>query len=549
MVEGSTTFAPVTLAPGHLLRGRVVDDAGNPVEGAAISAALAGGRQGGFQWRTHSDAAGAFSWDGAPDGSLSLFLANPGFQRATTTLAANAKEHVITLQRPTEQAIRVQGEVYDDDTGAPIPVFEVLVSQGVGRERAAKEGRDGRFTLSLDRSFNSSGASMIAIHAGGYEPAEGRSVPATNVDDPLTFRLRRSKGWNGVVLLPNGEPAFKAEVALSSLLCSPILGRRQLLYRDQCVFRLTGEDGRFHFDSLESVPSRREASAAAIGYGHHLAKLIVAVHPQGYAEMDVAQLDRQPTLKLQPWGRIEGLLHFSGRSVARQQINASKRFCLPWVPSILLSPMVFTTSTDADGRFAMEDVPPGEHALGCCFPRCNDEIRCTAHVNPGETSRADLGGNGSTLAGRVSVPKYQSGFDFSQSQGDLRRVLAKPADLPSAVRRTDFASDKAYDQASEVNGAKRIAWWRSPEGLAAWRESRSYAVWFDADGAFHAEDVPAGDYTFHVLLHEPAEHSDGERPIHPPRLLGIYQARVVVPESGNAKPGEPVDLGIVELAE
>ena len=284
-----------------------------------------GDGRGDFGGAYHSDAAGAFSWDGAPDGSLSLFLANPGFQRATTTLAANAKEHVITLQRPTEQAIRVQGEVYDDDTGAPIPVFEVLVSQGVGRERAAKEGRDGRFTLSLDRSFNSSGASMIAIHAGGYEPAEGRSVPATNVDDPLTFRLRRSKGWNGVVLLPNGEPAFKAEVALSSLLCSPILGRRQLLYRDQCVFRLTGEDGRFHFDSLESVPSRREASAAAIGYGHHLAKLIVAVHPQGYAEMDVAQLDRQPTLKLQPWGRNRGTAPFFGtfgRAPANQRFQA-----------------------------------------------------------------------------------------------------------------------------------------------------------------------------------------------------------------------------------
>ena len=152
-----------------------------------------------------------------------------------------------------------------------------------------------------------------------------------------------------------------------------------------------------------------------------------------------------------------------------------------------------------------------------------------------------MGGNGSTLTGKLFVPEYQSGFDFSHSRGQLERVQAKPADLPSTVRRSDFASDEAYDKASESDGARRIAWWQSPEGLAAWREARTYAVWFDADGTLHAEDVPAGEYDLTAFLQVPTEG------LAITRTVGIYKVKVVVPNGGNSKTADPVNLGTIDL--
>jgi hypothetical protein len=544
-IEKPTAIAPATLAPGHLLRGRVVDGAGRPLEDVGISAELSGPSPQAFEWRAKTDAAGSFSWDGAPDSPLSLSLSKLGFRRTTTALTADGKENVLTLEKPEEETgIRVQGEVYEEAGGAPIPAFEVLLSEGPHGVLVSKEGRDGKFTVRLDSPPTPSGGASIAIRAEGYEPAASQPVPAANGVCTLIFRLRRSNGWNGVVLLPDGRPAVKAEVALSSQWGGPGLGRRQLLYRDQCVFRLTGQDGRFHFDSLDSVaPHPQRATLPTISpYGYGLARHIVAVHPQGYAEGDLDKPDRQPVLHLQPWGRIEGLLRSPAGPVAQRRVWINKRFWGPWVPSITLSPMVFMTTTDSDGRFVLEDVPPGEHALGCLFPGAGGETRLTIQVKAGETSRVELGGNGATLTGKLFVPEYQSGFDFSHSHGHLQRVQAKRPDLPTA-KRSDFASDEAFEQAAKSDAIKRIAWWQSPEGLAAWREARSYALWFDADGTFHAEDVPAGQYDLMVQL-----QALGER-VGRPRPVGHLssKAKVVVQESGNTKSGKPVNLGTVEL--
>jgi hypothetical protein len=172
------------------------------------------------------------------------------------------------------------------------------------------------------------------------------------------------------------------------------------------------------------------------------------------------------------------------------------------------------------------------------------ETRATIQVKPGETTAVELGGNGRALLGHIAVPGRESGFDFSKSRGQLKRRQTRPIDLPRTVRGSDFPDDEAYQQAARNEGVKLITYWQSAEGLNAWREHRVYAVWFDADGAFHADDIPAGDYELNVFLQDPVGRL-GVASI--PRSLGIYSASVTVPDKNASEESEAANLGTVTL--
>jgi hypothetical protein len=219
---------------------------------------------------------------------------------------------------------------------------------------AGKEGTSGTFSIRLG---SESKPVVIEIHADGYMPERVENISNTDGDKSPEFRLRASTGWNGQVLLPNGEPAVGAEVALSRQGGGPILGDRRLLFKEQSINRVADANGRFHFDPVG------ETKNGPVGDG----KNIVAVHPQGYAEREVEQLARSPIIQLQPWGRIEGVLRSAGQALANEKVCIFKRMWNPWTPSINLYGETFITTTDAKGEFVFEFVPPGEHALGHLF--------------------------------------------------------------------------------------------------------------------------------------------------------------------------------------
>jgi hypothetical protein len=339
------------------------------------------------------------------------------------------------------------------------------------------------------------------------------------------FRLRASQGFDGIILTPEGHPAVGAEVVLAAGDKGAILGRRKLLYREETNYRVTDKEGRFHF-----------APAKA-------AKVVIAVHATGNGERDVQKLSRDRNIRLQLWGRIEGILRSAGNPVPGAKVSLAKRFWNPWTPAVTLYPDPFIAVTDSGGRFIFKDVPPGDHALGHLFPGGMVETRGTLRVNPGETTQIDLGGSGHPVTGKIRTQKVQAGFDFSHNSGALKIFSANPADLPNLSRRKDFTTDAAYKEAEKLDGARRTAYWNSAEGLAAWREALSYTVWFDEDGTFHADDVPAGEYDFNVSLKVLGKPGDQllQRPV---RFL---KSRVNVPDAPASQSGEPTDLGTVEL--
>jgi hypothetical protein len=141
------------------------------------------------------------------------------------------------------------------------------------------------------------------------------------------------------------------------------------------------------------------------------------------------------------------------------------------------------------------------------------------------------------------VSKVETGFNFSHSRGVLKAVMTQPVDLENLARRNNFPSDEAYQEAARLDAARRTAYWQSAEGLAIWRQARSYAVWFDADGTFHADDVPPGNYELSAFLEVPVEGKQFPET----RSAGMFKAAVVIPPATISNSDQPANVGDVEL--
>jgi RNA polymerase sigma factor (sigma-70 family) len=95
-----TTVADITLQPGHILRGQVLDDSGVPMPNVVVRTDTDDGiRQ--FEWRTQTDAEGRFEWRSAPaDPVLFWFEAESAHDvLRKIPLQADGTEYQVTLRR------------------------------------------------------------------------------------------------------------------------------------------------------------------------------------------------------------------------------------------------------------------------------------------------------------------------------------------------------------------------------------------------------------------------------------------------------------------
>lgn len=533
VAEPPADAAPVEfrLAKGVALRGRVVDDRGEPVAGAAVGV---------HRWRdgnvlslvgtgvkTGDD--GRFTWADAPPDPLALKVYKEGFDRLEGVPATpgGPGEVTLTIRRP----VVLRGRVRDNDTGAAVEKFNVQYranrkdGSSVGSSR---DGAGGAFEVAFpDRGETYA----VRVEADGYLPAESPPLPPPKAgEDALTHDvwLRKGKLITGTILRPDGQPAAGAVAALrGTYALSAHNGRLMRSNHRGAADGVTDAQGRY------TLPARTGQV------------LVVVTHDAGWVEFERdAEADAAGPIILWPWARVEGRLMKGDRPWPRQHVRLEPR--LVSQPGGRFSARAYfryETVTDDAGRFVFDRVVDGEATVsvwrtygdggsGQHFQEVSHGVPLT--LKPGDQmAGVQIGGTGRPVVGRVTVPE------------DLKGAGQRPATVQIYLPRPPFDPPaEYYDLPPEAKAAVRREFEQTPAYLEYAKRVKEFVTVVGADGSFRVEDVPPGEYNLHVSIHErsPTEQNYW-------RYAATAQAKLTVPDvvGGAAWSPDPVDVGLLEM--
>jgi hypothetical protein len=367
-------------------------------------------------------------------------------------------------------------------------------------------------------------------------------VPPIALDSgECTFNveLHKGKGPAGVVLLPDGQPANGATVWLVEPGQFLRIGDQAQAGHSTAVSVLTEADGTYQFPS---VPG---------------AYLLVALHPQGYAEANAEAYAKSPDLRLQAWARVEGVYRIGAQPAVNQtvSIDADPTRNHYGDPRVVHG---WNTGTDDQGRFVFEFVAPGRGRIGGPLVKASAhgyQHSRTAHysVAPGETAQVTMGGTGRPVVGRAVMPEgAKREFDWSGGAGELVSTIRE---LPGVQKIPD-----EFDRLPPKERRKRFfAWLKTEDGRKYLADRKRYREAENAasdkipkemlhfgvgeDGTFRIEDVPSGNYNMTITFRPKTEAVPGL----PDRPVATLAKRVEVADMPGGRSDEPLNLGSLEV--
>jgi hypothetical protein len=189
-------------------------------------------------------------------------------------------------------------------------------------------------------------------------------------------------------------------------------------------------------------------------------------------------------------------------------------------------------TTDEQGRFVFERVPPGPHRLFRVLnlhEGLSGPIGLSHHTNvlvtPGEITRITLGGTGRKVVGRVVTEPSNVRVAWAQQLQRLVQVRNEPAPKPD-----QFPDMTAYHQA-----------WRAHDAA----QNQSYFE-IAADGTFVIDDVGPGVFQLEIKAVAPRPQPlDPERFEKPETILGSLKKTVTIPGTTTDGNTDVFDLGTV----
>jgi hypothetical protein len=584
-------FGDLTLQPGFKVEGRI-----RLADGEAVpenTRVLLARQQAWDSIETIADTEGRFRFAGVPAESISLTARVPGYTyslrnasldtlnpfRLIGRVHADKTDLIVELEpgdgresmggssqalrqeplRGAEAAdpagdIRVTGTVVDAGTGEPLPSFTVTEGREEPHRRdiqwfATRRSThtDGNFAIGF---FRHQQAPAVLIEADGYLPhASGLiNVAETN----LIVALQKGSGPEGMLLKPDGQPAGGVTVYLTDSRNAVYVSGEGMVVQERMYRGTRGiptdDSGRFSFAPQVDANS------------------VVVVDEAGYAEVTVEDLARSPEVRLKPWARVEGELRIGTRPGANETIRLGlpPRVSFRGSPAIPPLSLFLTTTTDAEGRFRFDRVPP---VLVQIYhePKVRDSRTgmiaqsqlTNLALEPGETHTVTIGGQGRPVIGQFVLKDHDGPIDWRADVHSLEWIRPQSARLPdllslakeyqqslsAALTEEEKEKARAAHERQREDAVRRLEEFHaSDEGQEYQLARRRYALNFSQDGMFRVEDVPGGRYTLRVDLREPG--ADGPTRFSAPVIASLTQ-EIEVPDADGGRSDVPHDLGVI----
>jgi peroxiredoxin len=307
----------------------------------------------------------------------------------------------------------------------------------------------------------------------------------------------------GSVYLPSGQPASNTAILLPVSGEAAVLGDRRFEYENQSTIFHTLSNGSFVVPEIPGVHT------------------LYVAHPEGFCEFNLEGTQAPLSVRLHPWGRIEGTATLEGKPAPHEKVGLLRGFVYSERTVLSLSPGTFNTESDEQGRFIFEHVPAGEVQV-CRLVHNRYEGIQYADVAAGKTTVVNYGFNGRLLKGRLVASDLSTNVNWNNSAGFRFSTKSAMPEPPSGEDPSTWLT----------------AYWQSAEGKQRQRATHQFAMVIQASGEFRIRDVPPGTYELRGDLRE----GDGNTLPGFGKLLGSVNRDVTVPEPPAGQPNTPLDL-------
>ncbi len=375
-----TDRVDLVLGAGETLRGRVTDAEGQPISGVNLNAYAEESAQ------TQTGADGRFELKGLKKGQVQLNLYRQGFEQKSLQVAIPGREVDLQLDRLGKiiGTLRARSQ----ETFSNYDVMATLKPAG-GDERGSggrtwrsptRNDPSGRFEIEV-------GPGTYVLHARvpGFAPAES---------SPIT--LKAAERVEGIIIdLTKGGTIRGVVVALAT--GEPIEGANVQVLPEQG----TGQRGGWAPFGLPSASSAADGSFTLDGIPDGVLAVTAAHEKYSQARVTGVQVREGGTatvrLELGRGGGIRGTVTKGGAAVAGAQVFVSK--------SDPTAGENKQAATDAEGRFELNGLSPGEYRLFVTsnVPRRAFNAQQVVTVVEAEITQADIAqAVGMRLFGRVT---------------------------------------------------------------------------------------------------------------------------------------------------
>ena len=335
-----------------------------------------------------------------------------------------------------------------------------------------------------------------------FAPTRARTVTLAKTGPTIT----------GTVFGPDGKPLAGAEVRVAS--------------PDKQVAAYTGPrdraDGLTDANGKYAVPKPTD--------DHYV---IVVSAPQGYAQVSWKQLARGEQIKLEPWGRIEGIAYHAGKPQPKASVHL-------WRVGENNEPVSHqtTVTADANGHYVIPRVAPGGVQI---YRNLTPRMwRSTdwqyVEVPAGKTVNVPIGGRGgASVVGRIAVPPDMTKFIAWKDSGTYTYEANVRLEL------SEKRPAHAKDEAPEEYRAIEEAFARTPEGrkYKEWVFGRNFEV--NPDGTFRIDELPPGKYTATI------RHFEEQPQVNFMEDVARTEVKFEIPAPSATQPtfsaAQPIDVG------